>query len=158
MALVVKNPPANAGDIKSVGLIAGSGRSPGGIFQKGMATHFNILAWRIPWTEEPGGYRLLSHRVGHDQNYLAHMHTYTLKHFWMHFLLLPIPHQWPLPLQGSIPGEPSSFSLGPGEADLSLNHILKDSHSNQSREANLPREWEIDVIESHRHFWDCYSL
>ena len=22
---------------------------------KGMATHFNILAWRIPWTEEPGG-------------------------------------------------------------------------------------------------------
>ena len=23
--------------------------------EKGMATHFNILAWRIPWTEEPGG-------------------------------------------------------------------------------------------------------
>ena len=30
--------------------IPGSGRSPGG----GMATHFSILAWRIPWTEEPG--------------------------------------------------------------------------------------------------------
>ena len=23
--------------------------------EKGMATHFSILAWRIPWTEEPGG-------------------------------------------------------------------------------------------------------
>ena len=47
MALVVKN-PASAGD---VGLIPGSGRSPG----EGMATHFNILAWVIPWTMEPGG-------------------------------------------------------------------------------------------------------
>ena len=35
--------------------------------EEGMATHSNILAWRIPWTEEPG--RLQSrgpHRVGHD--------------------------------------------------------------------------------------------
>ena len=108
--------------------------------EKSMATHFSILAWRIPWTEEPGGYSPLSHRVGHGQNYLAHTHTYTLKHFCMYFLLLPIlQHQWPLPLQGYIPNEPFSFSLGPGEADLSRNHILKDSHSNQSREANLSR-------------------
>ena len=36
--------------------------------EKGMATHSSILAWRIPWTEEPGG--LLSRgsqRVRHDQ-------------------------------------------------------------------------------------------
>ena len=32
-----------------------------------MATHSNILAWRIPWTEEPGGLQSMgSHRVGHD--------------------------------------------------------------------------------------------
>ena len=37
-----------AGDL---GLILGSGRSPGG----GMATHSGILVWEIPWTEEPGG-------------------------------------------------------------------------------------------------------
>ena len=43
---MVKNPPANAGDS---GLIPGSGRCPG------MATHSSILAWRIPWTEDPGG-------------------------------------------------------------------------------------------------------
>ena len=48
--LVVKNPPANAGDIRDVGLIPGSGRFPGGRH----GTHSSILAWKIPQTEEPG--------------------------------------------------------------------------------------------------------
>ena len=47
-SVVKKNIPVNAGD---VALIPGLGRSPG----KGMATHSSILAWEIPWTEEPGG-------------------------------------------------------------------------------------------------------
>ena len=35
--------------------------------EKGMATHFSILAWRIPWTEEPGALQSTgSQRVGHD--------------------------------------------------------------------------------------------
>ena len=35
--------------------------------EKGMATHSSILAWRIPWTEEPGGLQSTgSQRVGHD--------------------------------------------------------------------------------------------
>ena len=51
MALVVKNPPANAGDMRDAGSIPGLGTSPGG----GHATHSSILAWRIPWMEEPGG-------------------------------------------------------------------------------------------------------
>ena len=35
--------------------------------EKGMATYSSILAWRIPWTEEPGGLQFLgSRRVGHD--------------------------------------------------------------------------------------------
>ena len=35
--------------------------------EKDMATHSSILAWRIPWTEEPGRLQSLgSHRVGHD--------------------------------------------------------------------------------------------
>ena len=35
--------------------------------EKGMATHSHILAWRIPWTEEPGGVQsIVSQRVGHD--------------------------------------------------------------------------------------------
>ena len=56
-----KESACNAGD--SV-LIPGSGRSPGG---KGMAIHSSSLAWRIPWTEEPGGLQSMrSQRVGHD--------------------------------------------------------------------------------------------
>ena len=35
--------------------------------EKGMTTHFSILAWRTPWTEEPGGLQFMeSQRVGHD--------------------------------------------------------------------------------------------
>ena len=35
--------------------------------EKGMATHSSILAWRIPWTEEPGGLQPIGlQRVGHD--------------------------------------------------------------------------------------------
>ena len=35
--------------------------------EKGMATHCSILAWRMPWTEEPGGLQSLgSQRVEHD--------------------------------------------------------------------------------------------
>jgi len=50
VAIVVKNPPANAGDLRDTGLIPGLGRSP----EERDATHFSILAWRISWTEEAG--------------------------------------------------------------------------------------------------------
>ena len=57
VALVVENPPANAGDIRDAGSIPRSGRSPGqeDPLEEGRAAHSNILAWRIPRTEEPGG-------------------------------------------------------------------------------------------------------
>ena len=47
---MVKNPPANAGDAGDTGLIPGS-EDP---LEEEMAVHSSILAWRIPWTEEPG--------------------------------------------------------------------------------------------------------
>ena len=54
---VVKNLPASARDT-----VPGMGRSPG----EGMATHSSILAWEIPWAEEPGGLQSMgSQRVGH---------------------------------------------------------------------------------------------
>ena len=34
--------------------------------EQGMAAHSSILAWRIPWTEEPGGHSLWDHRVRRD--------------------------------------------------------------------------------------------
>ena len=46
MALMAKNPPASAGAASL------SQEDP---LEEGMATHTSILAWRIPWTEEPGG-------------------------------------------------------------------------------------------------------
>ena len=49
MVLEVKHLPANAAEIRTVGLIPGSGRSPGA----GNGNPLSILAWKIPWTEEP---------------------------------------------------------------------------------------------------------
>ena len=58
---MVKNPPANEGD---AGLIPGPGRYPG----KEMAVQSSICAWKIPWTEEPGGVQSMGVRVGHDSD------------------------------------------------------------------------------------------
>ena len=55
-----RNPPAKAGDM---GLIPGSGRSPG----DGNGHPLQYSSWRIPWTEEPGGLQSMgSQRVEHD--------------------------------------------------------------------------------------------
>ena len=63
MVIVEKNPPAKAGDIRDAGLIPGS-EDP---LEEGMATHSSTLAWRIPWTEKPGGLRSIgSQRVRHN--------------------------------------------------------------------------------------------
>ena len=60
MALVVKNLPAKAGE---AGSIPGLGRS----LEKDKATHSSILAWRIPWIEEPDRLQSMGlHGVGHD--------------------------------------------------------------------------------------------
>ena len=60
VAQVVKNPPAmQETQVRSLG--------QGELLEKGMATHFSILAWRIPWTEEPGGLQSIeSQRVRHN--------------------------------------------------------------------------------------------
>ena len=61
MVLVVKNPPASAGEVRDTDLIPGSGRFPG----EGNGNP--LLAWRIPWTE--GLSELQStvlQRVGHE--------------------------------------------------------------------------------------------
>ena len=57
VVLMVKNSPANAGDVRDTDSIPGSGRSPEG----GHATHSGILAWRIPM--DRGAWRATVHRV-----------------------------------------------------------------------------------------------
>ena len=51
--------PANAGDVRDTGR-----EDP---LEEGMAIHSSILAWRTPWTEEPGGLQSMrSQRVEHN--------------------------------------------------------------------------------------------
>ena len=63
VAHLVKNPFAKAGDTRDMGSIPGLGRFPGGR----NANPFRILAWKILWTEEPGGLQTTgSQRVRHN--------------------------------------------------------------------------------------------
>ena len=57
--------PVNAGDeMEETGLQSLSWEDP---LEEGIITLYRILAWRIPWTEEPGGLQSMgSQRVGHD--------------------------------------------------------------------------------------------
>ena len=60
---MVENPPTSAGDTGDAGSIPGLGRS----LEEGKATHSSILAWRVPWTEEPAGLQSIGlQRVRHD--------------------------------------------------------------------------------------------
>ena len=60
MAQTVKNLPVmQESRVRSLGR--------GDPLEKGMVTHSSIFAWRIPWTEEPGGLQFMaSQRAGHD--------------------------------------------------------------------------------------------
>ena len=60
VAQMVKNLPAmQETQVQSLG--------PEDLLEKGMATHPSILAWRIPWPEEPGGLQFMGLQgVGHD--------------------------------------------------------------------------------------------
>ena len=70
--IVVKNPPANAGDIRDEGSTPGQ-EDP---LEEGMPTHSSTLAWRIPWTEEPGGLQSMgSQRVSYNWSHLAHIYN-----------------------------------------------------------------------------------
>ena len=67
MAQMVKNVPA-------IQKTQGQSLGQEDALEKGRATHSSILAWRIPWTEAPGGLQSLgSQRVGHD--YVSNTHT-----------------------------------------------------------------------------------
>ena len=48
---MVKNLPTNAGDVRDAGLIPGQ-EDP---LEENITIHSSILAWGVPWTEEPGG-------------------------------------------------------------------------------------------------------
>ena len=72
MAQRLKNPPA----VLETGVQSPGGEDP---LEKGTATHSSILAWRIPWMDEPGGLQSTgSQRVGHDL--ATSLHSVNSKH------------------------------------------------------------------------------
>ena len=65
MVQTVKNMPGLQGRKPRVSRVRSLGQEDP--LEKGMATHSSILAWRIPWIEEPGELQsMVLHRVGHD--------------------------------------------------------------------------------------------
>ena len=81
-----KESTCNEGDS---GSILRSARPP----EEGMATHSIIVAWRIPWTEEPGGLQSMGwQRVRHDWNDWAHRRTRACAHTHTHAHLPTLTH------------------------------------------------------------------
>ena len=86
MAQRVKNPPSH----RRCGFWSLGGED---LLEEGMEIHSSILAWRIPWTEEPGGLRSIeSQRVRHDWSDFfsthAFMHSYVCVFFPPHVMIL----------------------------------------------------------------------
>ena len=81
MAQLVKNLPADGGDARDVGLIPRSGRSPGEGNGKLLLTltltqTAHILAWEMPWTEEPGGLQSVGLQNQTLLSVQVHTHTH----------------------------------------------------------------------------------
>ena len=75
--LVVKNPPANAGDVRDMGLIPGLRRSPGG-------GHGNPLQYSC--LENPmdrGAWQVLAHRVAKSRTRLKRLSTHTQRNLYL---------------------------------------------------------------------------
>ena len=68
---MVKNPPANPGNIRDAGLIPWVGRIP---LEEGMAAHSRILAWRIPM--DRGAWQAIVHGVAKSQTRLKRLSTH----------------------------------------------------------------------------------
>ena len=64
LVLIIKNPAANAGKIRD-NRFKSLGQEDH--LEDKIASHSSVLAWRIPWIEEPGGlHSMRSQRAGHD--------------------------------------------------------------------------------------------
>ena len=116
--------------------------------EKEMETPSSILAWRIPWGEEPGGLLSIeSHRVGHDWSNLACMHALE-KEMATHSSILA----WRIPGTGEPGGLPSmgSHKLGHDWSDLAT--------AARDRESDTPSGLILLIISSTCHpSWVLYS-
>ena len=111
--------------------------------EEGMATHSSVLAWRNPWTEEPGGPQSLgSQRAGHISVW-AHTPTNPMfVHEWtLHPPTATLSHSWCVPGLGSILPE-SACLVG---ATLVLNRHEWEALTVCSLEGRAPQSSEIPI-------------
>ena len=85
--LVVKNPPTNVETQET--WVRSLGQEDH--LEKEMATHFSILAWKIPWTEEPGRLQSMgSRKVNHDSEHVCTMSsTHCILEFYLILTIAP---------------------------------------------------------------------
>ena len=105
-----------------------------------MATHSSILAWELPWTEEPGGRQsMVSQRVGHDlatkHMSLRNRHRLRANNFW-DIQILPIP-LFPFTLKNG--NRPPLKKLGKDSSGKHPKSLL-------SRRPDLPFMVEIGIL------------
>ena len=82
------------GDLRDMGFIPRWERSP----EEEMAAHSNILAWKVPWTEEPGGLQSMGlQKVGHNWSDLAHIYIYPCWLSIWNIVVLHVNPKLPLP-------------------------------------------------------------
>ena len=111
------------------------------VLEKGMTTHSSILAWKIPWTEEPC--RLQS------------MGSQRMSWLSIHICLLPVVKMekemavhssvlaWRIPWTGEPGGLPSmgSHSVGQGWSDLAAAAVIKNLPCNAGGMGSIPGWW-----------------
>ena len=145
---MVKNPPTNAGNVRDVSSTPGSGRS----LEKVMATHSSILAWRIPWREEPGRLQSMrSESVRHDWSGLACFHTCSqFFSFFLGYLDFPcgsagkesscnVGDLGSIPGSGRSPGERKGYPLQYSGLENSMDCIVHGVAKSQTQLSDLPR-------------------
>ena len=128
--------------------------------EKEMAIHASILAWRIPWTEEPGGLQFMgSQRVGHDWE----NNTFTFNTFHIEDKIITVSYKVLYDLPQTAPslklyyiifyGSPPSPAMHPGLGSVysshngSLSHICQGGR-NKNRACNLLKTKWINCLKN----------
>ena len=96
------------------------------VLEKGMATHSSTLAWKIPWTEEPGRLQSMgSRRVGHD--WLTSLSLFTFMHWRRKWQPAPVFLAWRIPGTAELGGLLSmgSHRVGHDWSDLAAAVLFK---------------------------------
>ena len=122
---VVKNLPASPRDARDMGSIPELERPPG----VGNSDPPSLLAWKIPWTEEPGGLESMwSQRVGHDWT----TNPTILQGVWRCHLIGKEEREVEREVTGAWVGRNGKFRFGRVECDMPMNHVQWASHGDSS--------------------------